>query len=99
MPSGVVEVMVVSLSIWTGGALVGSVVQWSDPPAGCKADDVDPTAVSTARYGCTQRGHAGDLDLWLEHACGVKLTARVTGGRIAARKSSNPAVSRCCMWA
>lgn len=41
MPSGVVQVMVVSPSIWTGGALGGSVVQWSDPPAGCKADDVD----------------------------------------------------------
>jgi hypothetical protein len=67
--------------------------------AGRKADDITIHGSVNVQYGCIQRGHAGDLGPWLKHACGVKLTARVTDGRIAVRKSSNHAVSRCSMWA
>ncbi|OBT55147.1 hypothetical protein VE04_04585, partial [Pseudogymnoascus sp. 24MN13] len=51
--------------------------------AGRKADDITIHGSVNVQYGCIQRGHAGDLDPWLKHACGVKLTVRVTDGRIA----------------
>ncbi|OBT85474.1 hypothetical protein VE02_06192 [Pseudogymnoascus sp. 03VT05] len=63
------------------------------------ADDITINGSVNMQYGCIQRGHAGDLDQWLKHSCGVKLTARVTDGGIAVRKSSNHAVSRCLIRA